>query len=377
LSVGVEIQSDLTSVPGGAIGWRGPFSLDESGYADESRHFVEILDQLGLDVEAVELTRAGESRSLRPSAARPNLYVFSCPWPDFEIPADARYVVWRTMYETDQLPDGWVERACEVDEVWVPSDFSAQTFSAAGVPTERVKLLAAPIDLDRFQVQNGPTRRPEPFTFLSVFRWQYRKGWDVLLSAYFSEFSTSDDTHLIMHVLPLKADAPSPASQIADVLGVTLGERHPSLEIRTDPLTRAQVPNLYREADCFVLASRGEGCGRPYMEAMASGLPTIGTRWSGNLAFMSDRCSLLVDADVVPVSPDAAAEWPLFAGHSWAEPDKRHLSELMRSAYEMSFEERRCLGLLGRESVDAYGSTTVVTRQLIGHIARIADELRQ
>ena len=58
------------------------------------------------------------------------------------------------------------------------------------------------------------------------------------------------------------------------------------------------MPRLYAAADAYVMPSRGEGWGRPYMEAMAMGLPTIGSRWSGNLAFMHDGNAFLVDGEV-------------------------------------------------------------------------------
>ena len=73
------------------------------------------------------------------------------------------------------------------------------------------------------------------------------------------------------------------------------------------PLRR--LPSLYAAADAFVLhaaggghagrelwakerceqvlPSRGEGWGRPHVEAMAMGLPVIATNWSGPTAFMS------------------------------------------------------------------------------------------
>jgi glycosyltransferase involved in cell wall biosynthesis len=279
------------------------------------------------------------------------------------------------MYETDGLPPGWVDRACAVDEIWVPSSFAAETFRSAGVPAEKIKTLAAPIDLERFRYPSELSRRPSPFTFLSVFRWQYRKGWDILLQAYLAEFTPDEDVQLILHALPLKEDVLSPAKQVEQALGVTLGKHHALVDIRTRPLPHAEVPALYREADSFVLASRGEGCGRPYMEAMAAGLPTIGTRWSGNLDFMSDECALLIDAEVVPVSSVAAAEWPLFTGQSWAEPDQGNLRQLMRRVYEMPLQERRCLGDRGREAVKAYGGLQVVERQLTGHLARIAEQV--
>ena len=39
--------------------------------------------------------------------------------------------------------------------------------------------------------------------------------------------------------------------------------------------------------DAFVLPTRGEGWGRPVMEAMAMGLPVIVTNFSGTTAFIS------------------------------------------------------------------------------------------
>ena len=62
------------------------------------------------------------------------------------------------------------------------------------------------------------------------------------------------------------------------------------------------MPRLYAAADAYVLPTRGEGWGRPYMEAMAMGLPTIGSRWSGNLEFMHDGNAWLVDGELVPVA---------------------------------------------------------------------------
>ena len=39
----------------------------------------------------------------------------------------------------------------------------------------------------------------------------------------------------------------------------------------TDLLPADDMPRLYAAADAYVLASRGEGWGRPYMEAQAMG----------------------------------------------------------------------------------------------------------
>jgi hypothetical protein len=37
------------------------------------------------------------------------------------------------------------------------------------------------------------TTSPRPFSFVSVFKWEHRKGWDVLVSAFFKEFRAEDN----------------------------------------------------------------------------------------------------------------------------------------------------------------------------------------
>jgi Flp pilus assembly protein TadD len=65
------------------------------------------------------------------------------------------------------------------------------------------------------------------------------------------------------------------------------------------------------------------------MEAMALGLPTIATRWSGHLEFMHPDNSYLVDYELVPAPADA---W--MRGQRWAEPSISDLRRAMRSVYE-------------------------------------------
>lgn len=74
--------------------------------------------------------------------------------------------------------------------------------------------------------------------------------------------------------------------------------------------------------------------GRPFMEAMASGLVTIGTAWGGHLDFMNVNNSLLIDYELADVPESAAVEWPFFRGQTWAEPSVASLRKCLRRAYE-------------------------------------------
>ena len=57
------------------------------------------------------------------------------------------------------------------------------------------------------------------------------------------------------------------------------------------------MPKLYRSAHAFVLMSRGEGMGMPYLEAGACGLPVIGTACTAQLDFLNEDNSWLVEPD--------------------------------------------------------------------------------
>jgi glycosyltransferase involved in cell wall biosynthesis len=50
----------------------------------------------------------------------------------------------------------------------------------------------------------------------------------------------------------------------------------PCYHIIDQQIKTSEMPNLYKSVDAFVLPTRGEGWGLPYMEAMTMALPTIG-----------------------------------------------------------------------------------------------------
>jgi glycosyltransferase involved in cell wall biosynthesis len=60
---------------------------------------------------------------------------------------------------------------------------------------------------------------------------------------------------------------------------------------------------LYRQADFFLLPSRWEGMSISLLEAMASGLPTVGTNVGGNPEMATPDCGILVP----PQDPKALA----------------------------------------------------------------------
>jgi len=117
--------------------------------------------------------------------------------------------------------------------------------------------------------------------------------------------------------------------------------------------------SLIASADVFVSLHRAEGLGLCLLEAMALGRPVVATGWSGNLDYMDDRNSCLVDCDLVPVrgaTHPAYASANLAPDARWAEPRLDHAATwLARLARDARLRRRigaRARSDLGRRQSD-------------------------
>src|SRR5207247_11184257 len=68
----------------------------------------------------------------------------------------ARFNIARTMFETDRLPAGFVERLNRMDRIWVPSEFNRETFVRSGVDPDKIAVLPGAIDPDPFAADVEP-----------------------------------------------------------------------------------------------------------------------------------------------------------------------------------------------------------------------------
>ena len=241
------------------------------------------------------------------------------------------HVVARVMSE-GLLPQDQLQCAAQADSLWVPTRWHAKLFAGQGVPTHKLHIVPEVVDTRLFKptppvrvgVDNAGGVQAS-FTFLSVFKWERRKGWDVLLSAYWREFQRSEGT-----VLKLRTYKPSwepGPDRIQDWL-VGFARRQmktamselPRVEVLPE-LSRSDLAATYSRSDAFVLPSRGEGWCLPCMEAMASALPIIVTNYSGPAAFINDENSF-------PLKMTSVDQYTL-----QAEPSTAHLRRQMRHVF--------------------------------------------
>ena len=339
------------------VAWHGSI-LNSSGFADEARGFLRhlrpgevraghygvtdeyISEAIVSDADSV-IARDLELPELDREIVVTNFSV-TTPIEQFWRPGRLEDVmVFRTMFETDGLPKNAVSTMNLVDEIWVATKFNATTFKEAGV-TSPIQVVRGGIDRSWVK-RSAPIYSGEVTRFLSIFDWQSRKGWKYLIEAWAAAFTNDDLVELTLKVSRFGVgESSSERQRLALELDQEIDSHLQSLGLNrqdmatflldTRPLSDSEFFNIYQESDVFVLPSCGEGWGRPYMQAMAAGMPTIATNWSGQTEFMNKRNALLVDvADLVEADSDVAGG--LFDGQKWARPDVRHLTDLMISAH--------------------------------------------
>jgi glycosyltransferase involved in cell wall biosynthesis len=212
-----------------------------------------------------------------------------------------------------------------LDAVLAPTHYVGRVLVDSGLAIP-CHVLGVGVD-DRF-FQNGEPaaagRGSRPFTFLNLGSGFPRKGVDVLLEAYFTEFTGSDDVQLVVKTFP------NPHNDIAAQIEAWRKKTpNPPACVHIDrDLEPEEVDELYAEADCLAYPTRAEGFGLPIAEAMACRIPVIVTAYSGHMDFCSDETAFLVDYDLVPSRSHVA-----IAGAQWAEPKLDQLRDRMRYVF--------------------------------------------
>jgi glycosyltransferase involved in cell wall biosynthesis len=84
--------------------------------------------------------------------------------------------------------------------VWVPTQFHATVFAAGGVEKSKLVVVPEAVDTRFFTPDAEPLSYPvvtgfegeQLYVFLSIFKWEERKGWKFLLEAFLREFRKED-----------------------------------------------------------------------------------------------------------------------------------------------------------------------------------------
>jgi glycosyltransferase involved in cell wall biosynthesis len=365
--------------------WKGPV-LDATGYGSASREYALALDRLGVDVKIETYTwnfpfafqdqmkRDRLNTLIEKEYARNKRKILIYHSPPGVVDAKVRNkydrCILNTVWETNKIPDFWVPVINTFDAVCVPCTQNIQAMKDGGVS---VPLYLTPhgADTSTFNPSNERLSLQEAegkFVFISVFDFQHRKNPESLLRAYWEEFSADESVLLL-----IKSYGTSRKQIRSAILNykksLGFGSETAPLYVMAGICEEKQIKGIYTLGDVFVLPTRGEGVGLPFMESLCSGTPVIATAWGGQMDYLTKNNSYLVDYKMQHPGISMSSEHAISTiyrdfeekGQLWAEADINHLKKQMRKAFENPAD---CLrkGIQGRKDMqnikwDAAGVT--------------------
>lgn len=272
--------------------------------------------------------------------------------------------VW--LWELPKFPDDWKFAFDLFDEVWAPSNYTAEAISTVSP----VPVITIPISIDLPQPSLGLKELGLPedkFILLFIFDFGSsfeRKNPIATIKAFQKAFAQSNKDVLLV----LKFSNSKIFPQKRDKL-YALTEDWPSIHLIDRHLTKDELHALVSNCNCYVSLHHAEGYGLTMTEAMFYGKPVIATGYSSNMDFMNVGNSFPVKYDLIETVEDYG---PFPKGSIWAEPDVDRAADLMQYVFN-NYEEAEKIGTQAAEDIKSILSPLAVGKKIktrLEHIQR-------
>jgi hypothetical protein len=300
------------------------------GYGIYSARLIQALRRAGVDVTPHFAGAADAPRWLSYEWGMDwSMPTISCLPPFYlrKLPAGHAPHWLLTMTEGSQCPDGWADiiNQANIDHVIVPCQWNADAFREGGVECP-ISVVHGGTDPDEFPLLKRERDAGQPYTFLALADRGSRKGWDEVYRAFY--FAFGGKTTGNMDVRLVIKSRPDGNELINDRL-----VKVDSFDTRItfDRGDYADMADLYRTVDCFVIPSRGEGWGMPHREASMMGVPVITQRFAGMDDGHTDAWAMVVEGGRMQPIPAAT---PNIKGEVRV-CDHDELARLMWRCYQM------------------------------------------
>jgi len=268
--------------------------------------------------------RAPLAKTIYEEIYRTDLLIHGAPCPswDFELASRFDRNIGCYYWEASPIPSQQQRILQCMDEIWAGSQYVADMVKEHYRGPVRVSHFRHSLAPEWFSPRQRTER--ETFRFLAVSAYIPRKGFDLLFNAFARAFEPKDNVELFVKVNP------GEGCRVERYLDIVIGDAKKRARVKVIErfMSEEEIIALYDYCDAFALPSRGEGFGMPFLQAMARGLPTIGTTETGTGEFMrSNNCFPVECCD----PPAILAGSPVFYRQCrFLRPSVDHLIERLR-----------------------------------------------
>jgi glycosyltransferase involved in cell wall biosynthesis len=283
--------------------------------------------------------------------------------------------------ETTIASAQWIEACNKMDVIFTISEHSKTVFqnSKYGVQDQRgnhqgtvelnkpIEVLHNCIDTKVFG-KNAPVDKtltstldalPDAFNYLFVGHWlngdfgEDRKNVALLIKIFLETFKQVTDRPRPALILKTSSAGFSildrenvlgKIRQIRNTIKLGPGQALPNIYLLHGEFTDEEMNTLYThpKVKAHVSLTKGEGFGRPLLEASVSGKPVIASGWSGQLDFLDKDRAVLVGGELKQIHPSAAWDNVLIKESSWFSPNLQQAADAMAAVFldHKTFKDR-------------------------------------
>jgi glycosyltransferase involved in cell wall biosynthesis len=254
------------------------------------------------------------------------------------------------------VPDDWVEAIEDnnIDFVWVYTQHGKDLMRKSGV-TKPVEVIRCGVDenlfnkhvipIDFSNIKDSHTKKTvkfddDTFVFLFVGHAQERKNFKSMFKAYLTEFNISDNIVFVIKSYD-GGEVHKTIQEIVEYVSSVLERPREVLPKflyiyeDTDPNI---LPSYYAAANVMVQCSRAEGFGKPIVEAMALGIPSMSVLWSGPKDFCTEKNSFPVPFTLIKSNYHVQSKK---MESLWADTKIEDLRQVMRYCFQNPEEVKK------------------------------------
>lgn len=217
---------------------------------------------------------------------------------------------------------------------------------------------------------------PEKFCYLFVGHWlrgdfgEDRKNVSFLIKTFletFKQVAKKEQPALILKTSSAgfsildREEILNKINQIKNSVVLGGGQTLPNIYLLHGELTDKEMNSLYNHPKVMAHVSftKGEGFGRPLLEASISGKPVIASGWSGQLDFLDQSNAVLVGGELKPIHESSVWDGVLIKESTWFAPDMNQCANAFYAVFKNYSQFKKRANILGKENSKKFSYQTI------------------
>lgn len=247
---------------------------------------------------------------------------------------------------------GWIDKLNLMDEVWVNSQFSANSLINSGLKTP-IRIIPEPYNIKKYQENKNSFfeyKDNKPFIFYTIGQYTEKRNIKNIIMAYLLEFNKQDNVKLFIKTYDhrkknedLEHIIKYDMSTIKNIIRKN-PDSYPDIDILCGYLSDNDIIRLHRSSNCYINASKADGFGASAIEAALCDNIIINTKNIGSATYFNNTNAIMVNSLETPVMCSNTYSKNIFTIYEkWFEPEVLNLRQSLRKAYDLSSEQTKSL----------------------------------